>query len=287
MIPYIKLFRVHQWVKNLFVFLPLFFSGHLFDTYLLWESIYAFAVFSLLASLIYVINDFKDLGKDRLHDEKKTRPLASGAIAPRNAFLGCIPIAILLCFLCVYKFSPMQLVPLGIYFLLNLAYTLGLKSIAILDIGIIAIGFVLRVIFGGVVTGIEVSKWAFLLTFSLALVLALGKRRGELMVSHEGKRASLTGYNLAFIDAALISSVTITIVCYIMYSIAPSVEAQFGFSHLYATSLFVILGVFRYLQQTFVYQKTESPTKLIYKDPFIQINILLWILSFGLIIYNK
>ena len=174
-----------------------------------------------------------------------------------------------------------------LYFVLNLLYTFVLKTVAILDVAIIAIGFVLRVIFGGLVTAIFVSKWALLLTFSLALVLALGKRRGELVSTNSEARPSLRGYNLQFIDTALTITVAITLVCYIMYTISPDVVVGFGSEYVYATTLFVLLGLLRYLQQTMVFNKTESPTKFVYKDLFVQLMIVCWIISFALIIYYK
>jgi len=283
----LKLLRVHQWVKNLFVFLPIFFSGNLLNRDLLTDAFFAFLAFCLTTSMIYILNDYKDVEKDRMHPIKKHRPLASGILSKRTALLMFIPLIIGLCLIIFFRFNLNHSWPLILYFALNLLYTFGLKSIPILDVGIIAVGFVLRVVLGGLVTGIIVSKWAFLLTFSLALVLALGKRRGELLSTDGSSRTALQGYNLSFLDAALTSTVTITIVCYIMYAVSPAVENSLGFKYVYITSIFVILGVLRYLQQTFVYGRTESPTRLLYKDLFIQVTILLWISTFALIIYFK
>jgi 4-hydroxybenzoate polyprenyltransferase len=237
--------------------------------------------------MIYILNDYQDVEKDRLHPIKKNRPLASGKLSKRSALLLFVLLIIGLSSIYFFRLELNQIWPLIAYFVLNILYTFGLKSIPILDVGIIAVGFVLRVVLGGLVTGIVVSKWAFLLTFALALVLALGKRRGELLSTDGSSRRSLEGYNLPFLDAALTSTVTITIVCYVMYAVSPDVENSLGFKHVYITSFFVILGVLRYLQQTFVYGRTESPTRLLYKDLFIQITILLWISTFALIIYFK
>ncbi|MBT8276780.1 MAG: UbiA prenyltransferase family protein [Bacteroidia bacterium] len=282
-----QLLRLNQWIKNLFVFLPVFFSGNLLNRELLVDSCFAFLTFCFTTSMIYILNDYKDVEKDRMHPVKKHRPLASGKLSKRTALLLFVPLIIGLGLVVFYRFDLNDTWPLIVYFVLNLLYTFGLKSIPILDVGIIAVGFVLRVVLGGLVTGIIVSKWAFLLTFALALVLALGKRRGELLSTDGSSRRSLKGYNLSFLDAALTSTVTITIVCYIMYSVSPAVENSLGFKHVYITSVFVILGVLRYLQQTFVYSSTESPTRLLYKDLFIQVTILLWISTFALIIYFK
>ena len=285
--PFIKLLRVHQWIKNLFVFLPLFFAGEFLHVEGLIGAFLAFIAFSLTSSIIYILNDYKDIEKDKLHPVKKHRPLANGSISKRTGLLLIVPLVVAIIFLAIFNFSLTSIIPLVLYFVLNLLYTFVLKTVAILDVAIIAIGFVLRVIFGGLVTAIFVSKWALLLTFSLALVLALGKRRGELVSTNSEARPSLQGYNLQFIDTALTITVAITLVCYIMYTISPDVVVGFGSEYVYATTLFVLLGLLRYLQQTMVFNKTESPTKFVYKDLFVQLMIVCWIISFVLIIYYK
>lgn len=283
----IKLLRVQQWIKNGFVFLPIFFSGQFLNTHLLLGAFLAFIAFSLTSSIVYILNDYKDIEKDKLHPVKKNRPLANGSISKKNALLLLIPLIVAIALLIAFNFTLVSLIPLALYFILNVLYTFYLKVIAILDVAIIAVGFVLRVIFGGLVTSIYVSKWALLLTFTLALVLALGKRRGELVSINSEARPSLKGYNLPFIDTALTITVAITLVCYIMYTISPDVVHGFGSEYVYATTLFVLLGLLRYLQQTMVHQKTESPTKFVYTDIFVQLMIICWVLSFVLIIYFK
>ena len=283
----IRLLRVKQWIKNLFVFLPLFFAGEFLNTSLLIDSLLAFFAFSLTSSIIYILNDLKDIEKDKLHPVKKNRPLANGDISKKNALLLIVPLTLAVVLLSVFNFTLLSIIPLTLYFILNLLYIYLLKTIAIIDVAIIATGFVLRVVFGGLVTAIFVSKWALLLTFSLALVLALGKRRGELVFVQRDARPSLNGYNLPFIDTALTITITITLVCYIMYTISPDVVDGFGSEYVYATTIFVLLGLLRYLQQTMVFNKTESPTKFVYKDVFVQLMIICWILSFVLIIYFK
>lgn len=282
-----KLLRIHQWVKNFFVFLPLFFSGRVLEQNLFLNALWAFFLFSLAASFIYVINDYRDIEKDKLHEVKRLRPLASGKVSKSQAIIIGILLLVILGLGCAFLFSPIQLIPLLVYIVLNLAYSWGLKTVAIVDVSIIAIGFVLRVLFGGITTGVVVSKWAFLLTFALALVLALGKRRGELVSTKAETRKALKGYNLQFIDTTLVSSVTIVIVCYIMYSVSPEIAINFNFEYVYATAFFVILGIFRYLQQTYVFNRTESPTQLVFKDHFLQLVIVLWILTFAGIIYFR
>ncbi len=291
---YIKLLRVEQWVKNLFVFVPLFFSGNIMHLEYLYRSIFAFIIFSLTASSIYILNDYKDIESDKKHPIKCNRPLASGAISKSSAivtFLFLVLTVAVLIFLGqdffhdnFYKFS----IIIFCYFLMNIAYTLNLKHVAIVDIFIISIGFVLRVLAGGYATGIITSRWAILLTFVLALVLAVGKRRGELINAEiSGKtRKALDGYNVQFADIVLSVAITLAIICYLMFTLTPEVQAKFG-TKVFYTVIFVLFAFLRYLQQTLVYNKTESPTKIVYKDRYIQVTLLLWLTVFLLLIYFK
>lgn len=294
MIQFLKLLRVEQWVKNFFVFAPLFFSGNITNTDLFIKSVFAFFVFSFAASSIYIINDYSDIESDRKHPEKKNRPLASGAISKKTAliaFFGLIVIDLLLIYFGqkyfnqqLWKFSTI----IVFYFFMNLAYTFKLKHVAIIDVCIIAVGFVLRVLAGGYITGILVSQWAILLTFVLALVLAIGKRRGELINAQiSGKtRKALDGYNVQFADIALSISCALAIVCYLMFTLSPEVQKRFH-PRVFYTVIFVVFAFLRYLQQTLVYNKTESPTKIVYKDRYIQITLVLWLITFLLQIYFK
>ena len=291
---YLKLLRVEQWVKNFFVFLPLFFSGKILDHDLQIKSIIAFVIFSLTASCIYIINDYSDIESDKKHPEKRKRPLASGAISKPTA-IGILVALITIVVGSLFYLQETQTLPIwkfaviiGSYFVMNLAYTFKLKHVAIVDICIIATGFVLRVLAGGYMTGIPISQWAILLTFVLALVLAIGKRRGELINAQiSGKtRKALDGYNVPFADIALSISCALAIVCYLMFTTTVEAQNQFGHKVFY-TVLFVLFAFLRYLQQTMVYNRTESPTKIVYKDHYIQITMVLWFVSFLLLIYYK
>ncbi|WP_027377460.1 decaprenyl-phosphate phosphoribosyltransferase [Kaistella palustris] len=294
MTKYFKLLRVEQWIKNLFVFVPLFFSGNITNTDLLGKSIFAFIIFSLTASAVYIINDYSDIESDQKHPVKRRRPLASGAVSKKTAlaiFFGLMVISIILmvCGKFVFERNWLKFAVIIIfYFLMNLAYTYRLKHVAIIDVSIIAMGFVLRVLAGGYATGIYISHWAILLTFVLALVLAIGKRRGELINAQtSGKtRRSLDGYNVQFADIALSISCTLVIVCYLMFTLSPEVQQRFH-ARVFYTVIFVVFAILRYLQQTLVYNKTESPTKIIYRDKYIQVTLVLWIAAFLLQIYFK
>lgn len=294
MTKYLKLLRVEQWVKNFFVFLPLFFSGNIFNQDLFLKSVFAFVVFCLAASSIYIINDYSDIESDRKHPEKRNRPLASGAIS-KTAALVILAALLLTDIALIYfggKFFGHSLWKFGViilaYFVMNIAYTFKLKHVAIIDVTIIAIGFVLRILAGGYATGIPISQWAILLTFVLALVLAIGKRRGELINAQiTGKtRKALDGYNVQFADIALSISVTLAIISYLMFTVQPEAQEKFGRKVFY-TFIFVVFAFLRYLQQTLVYNKTESPTKIIYKDRYIQLTVVIWIATFLLLIYDS
>lgn len=291
---YLKLLRVEQWVKNLFVFVPLFFSGNVKNLDLLSKSIFAFIIFSLAAGVVYILNDYNDIEADQKHPEKKRRPLASGAVSKKTAIsilIGLIIVDLALILFAQYYFNtPIWKFAFIIvfYFVMNLAYTFRLKHVPIIDIFIIAIGFVLRVQAGGYITGIFISQWATLLTFVLALVLAIGKRRGELINAQiSGKtRKSLDGYNVQFADIALSISVTLAIVCYLMFTLSPEVQLK-SHSSIFYTVIFVVFAFLRYLQQTLVYNRTESPTKILYRDRYIQITLVMWVISFLILIYFK
>jgi decaprenyl-phosphate phosphoribosyltransferase len=288
---YFKLLRVSHWSKNLFLFLPLFFSGK-FIEFPIWTIVdigLGILCFSLTASVVYIINDLKDIEEDRLHPEKRHRPFAAGTVKINTG------IALAIVLLCAgmgmaYWLRPEFLMVLVFYFLMNLAYSLKLKHVPLLDITIIAVGFVLRIVGGGLIPDIYVSHWILLMTFLLALFLGFAKRRDDVKIYMEsGKkmRKSVDGYNLEFINTGMSLMGGVTIVAYIMYTLSDEVVKRLG-NNLYLTSLFVILGVLRYLQITFVQEKSGNPTKVLLKDIFIQLILVGFIISFGVLLYiNK
>jgi 4-hydroxybenzoate polyprenyltransferase len=278
-----------QWAKNLFVFIPLFFSGHLFDWSYYPSLMLGFIAFSLVASSIYIINDYRDIEDDKKHPEKRTRPLASGAVSKPAAVVICV-ILLLAGFALAYFIRDKFLFVLAIYFVLNLAYSFGLKTIPILDIFIVAIGFVLRIKAGAVIALVGLSEWLTIMVFLLALFMAIGKRRDDVLLklsSGTDMRKSIKGYNLEFLNVVLALVCAVIVVAYFMYTMSDEVIARMGTYRLYYTCLFVLAGIMRYLQIIFVQAKAGSPTKILYKDRFIQLALLLWIVSFYLIIYSK
>jgi len=283
----IKLMRPQQYIKNLFIFLPLFFALQITNISLFINSFIAFIAFSLTASAIYTLNDYHDIEEDKLHPKKKNRPLASGDITKLQAIIAML-------LLCIIGFGLMAflsmkaLIILFIYVLLNIAYSFYLKHVAILDIFIIAIGFVLRLFVGSIVTNIELSMWIVIMTFLLALFMALAKRRDDVLIYLDtGKkmRKVIDGYNLQFLDTAMAIMASIVIVAYTIYTTSLEVITRVNSQYLYITALFVILGIMRYLQITFVFKDSGSPTKIVLKDKFMQLTIIAWITTFAWIIY--
>jgi 4-hydroxybenzoate polyprenyltransferase len=288
-VAYLSLLRPKDWAKNLFLFIPLFFSGDLFHWELYARLILGFIAFSLVASSIYIINDYRDIEDDKKHPEKKSRPLASGAISKPAALVICI-ILLITGFAIAYFIRDKFLFVLGIYFVLNLAYSFGLKTIPILDIIIVAIGFVLRIKSGAVIAMIGLTEWLNIMVFLLALFMAIGKRRDDVLLklsSGTDMRKSIKGYNLEYLNVVLSLVCAVIVVAYFMYTMSPDVIRRMGTYRLYYTCLFVLAGILRYLQIIFVHAAAGSPTRILYKDRFIQISILLWIASFYLIIYMK
>ena len=283
----IKLMRPHQYVKNSFIFLPLFFALEITNIELLLQATVAFIAFSLSASAVYILNDYFDIKEDRLHPKKRFRPLASGDISKSQA-LTMMVILFGISFTLIYILSFKATVILAVYVIMNISYTLFLKHIAILDITTIAIGFVLRLFVGSAVTDISLSMWIVIMTFLLALFMALAKRRDDVLIfmnTGEKMRKVIDGYNLQFLDGAMMIMASVVIVSYTLYTTSTEVIERVGSQYLYLTTLFVILGIMRYLQITFVLLDSGSPTKIILKDRFIQLTLLGWIISFGWILY--
>ncbi|HEY3405716.1 MAG TPA: decaprenyl-phosphate phosphoribosyltransferase [Ohtaekwangia sp.] len=283
----IKLIRVKHWVKNLFIFIPAFFAGVLFDPENILPLFIGFFCFSLVASAIYVINDYRDIEQDRNHPEKKNRPLASGAVSPAVGAVIMVSFLIIGLGLSYYVSLNFFLV-LSLYFVLNLGYSLGLKNVSILDIMIVASGFLLRTIAGGIIIQVSVSQWLLIMVFLLALFLALSKRLDDLIVSEqEGKisRKIVKHYNLSFVHSGIAMIAGIIMVSYIMYTISDEVKDRLHSEHLYFTAIFVIAGLLRYLQITLVEQRSGSPTKIFLSDRFIFVTLFGWAASFFILIY--
>jgi len=288
---YIQLLRPLQWVKNLFVFAPIFFSNHLLDANYFWPTLIVFAAFCLISSSIYCFNDLKDVDADRLHPKKCKRPIASGAVSVKAGYT-----MMLLCMIGAFSLLPFSgsintpylYIVMTTYWLMDIAYCLWLKKFAIVDVSIIAIGFVLRVFIGGLTTDIWVSHWLILMTFLVTLFLALTKRNDDYRIYEQTgikPRVSISGYNKSFINEATSIVASVTLVCYIMYTMSPEVIERLGNRYVYLTCGWVLAGLLRYLQNMIVFGLSGSPTKSLVKDHFIQFCVLGWLFSFFVIIY--
>ncbi|HRJ30900.1 MAG TPA: UbiA prenyltransferase family protein [Cyclobacteriaceae bacterium] len=286
--PVLKLIRPAHWIKNLFLLIPTFFAGSIFQVERLEIIILGIIAFSLIASAVYILNDLKDVEVDRIHPLKKDRPLASGAVS-RSTATVLLVIFTASGLLLSYLLNPVFLILLSIYLVLNIAYSFGLKNIPIVDLFIVSLGFLIRIHSGGILSGVEVSHWLSIMVLLLSLFLVLAKRRDDLVLqatSHSVIRKTSSSYNLEFINACLTIFAAVIVVSYIMYTVSAEVIAHFNSSYLFTTTVFVIAGIMRYLQITMVEQNSGSPTSILVKDKFILITILLWIISFYIIIYN-
>lgn len=286
----LKLIRPQQWLKNLFVFIPVFFGGALFNIQDLWSSAITAVSFCLAASSIYCFNDIQDAEDDRRHPVKCHRPIASGAISVRHAYeMMFLMFFFSLFILLLLPYYRLQTgVVILFYWFMNLAYCAKLKQYAIIDVCVVAFGFVLRLLAGGNAAGIELSKWIVLMTFLITLFMSFAKRRDDVIrmkKTGEAPRKNTSRYNLTFINQAITITASVTLVCYIMYTVSPEVMMHFHTGHLYLTSVFVLLGLLRYIQITVVDEKSGDPTQILLRDHFIQLDIIAWLAAFLLIIY--
>lgn len=285
----LHLMRFHQYIKNLFIFIPAFFSFKFFDEVSIYNSLIAFVAFCLCASAIYIINDIIDAPLDRMHPSKSKRPIASGKVKPRVALFFALVFIVVGIFILVCLL-PRVIFPVVIYVLINLLYSFKLKHIPILDIFIIASGFVIRLFVGALAINTPLSEWIIVMTFLLALFLALAKRRDDVILyeaSGEKMRKVIDGYNRQFLDIAMAISASIVMIAYILWSISTEVKLRLHSDYLYLTSVFVLAGIFRYMQITFVEQKSGNPSKIVLQDKFLQGVILCWLISFWILIYMR
>ncbi|WP_455992587.1 decaprenyl-phosphate phosphoribosyltransferase [Prevotella sp.] len=286
----IRLIRPHQWVKNLVVLLPVFFGGALLHI----ESVYAGLVtalcFSFAASSIYCLNDIVDVEDDRQHPVKCHRPMASGAISIPQGYTLMF-LMFVLSMLSTFLLRQSQLETASVilfYWLLNIAYCLKLKQYAIIDVCVVSFGFVLRILAGGYATSIHLSKWIVLMTFLLMLFLSFAKRRDDVVRMNEtghAPRQNTIRYNLTFINQAITITSSVTLVCYIMYTVSPETIQNFHTDYLYLTSVFVLVGLLRYIQIAVVDKRSGDPTKVMLHDRFMQFVVLAFGLAFLFIIY--
>lgn len=283
----LQLLRPSHWVKNFFLFIPLFLSGQLFNFSKYPTLLLGFIAVSLIASSVYILNDYKDIESDKLHPEKCKRPLAAGTVTKQQAFI-LLGVCLIAGFLIAWYVGATFFALLLIYFAMNIGYSMGLKNVSVLDIMIVAFGFSLRLKMGGVIAQLPITEWLNIMIFLLALFIAIGKRYDDLYLRADSgvqMRKAIKGYSIELLNIYLAMVSGVIIVAYILYTISPGIQERFGTYRLYYTTLFVIAGILRYLQIVYVKKESGSPTKVLYKDRFLQVCILLWVISFYTIIY--
>jgi len=285
------LLRVKSWVKNGFLFLPVIFSLRLMK----WDNVSSVLlgalVFSLISSFVYIVNDIKDAEADTLHPRKKNRPIASGQVSKRQAFIIGIGLLILSFSVIFIANLPLEFLAIVLtYLMLNLLYSFWLKTLPLIELFIVSINFVLRVLAGCAIIFVPPSHWILVITFFLAFLMVVVKRKSEIIqmqgnaVKH---RAALSAYTVGFLSTLIYIAATITITAYLLYSIDPGVEKALGTDWIMYSSMFVLMGIIRFIQisDQGLHEGEGDPTTLLFKDRFLQGTICCWILYLMGIIY--
>lgn len=285
---YIKLLRVKHYLKNLLLFLPLIFSKNLFDSTLFFITFLGFLAFSCLASVIYINNDIHDIQSDRKHEIKKYRPLAAGKITIKNAKILEIILLILTCVLLSYLYTIKQnififILPI-LYLILNILYSKGLKNIAIIDIIILVSGFLIRVLFGSIIVGVNVSNWLYLMVVFGSFYLGLGKRRNEIKNTKTATRKVLEQYNKEFLDKNMYSCLTLSLVFYSLWCIDPITLARIHNDFLIWTVPIVMI-IFMMYSLEIEKNNLGDPVEVIFKNKKLMIMIGVYGIMMFLILY--
>lgn len=280
--------RPYQWIKNSLVLAPLLFSQNLLVLGAAGRSLIAFVLFCLISSSVYLLNDIFDREQDRLHPQKRARPLAKGDIGAGTA-VALMGILLLVALGAALAFSKPLAFVLGLYWCINVLYSRWLKHQVILDVFVVASGFLLRVSGGALAIDVQMSHWLLLCTTLLALFLGFTKRRHELSILTDeasNHRHVLGEYSVQFLDMMIGIVTASTVMSYALYTVSPETVLRFRTDALLLTVPFVLYGIFRYLY--LVYQKNRGgdPTRDVMTDPSIIINLCLWALTTGVIIYR-
>ena len=281
--------RPTQWTKNLFVAAALVFAKKIFDVPSLLRTLAAIAIFTLLAGSHYIVNDLLDFEEDRVHPRKSARPIAAGRIG-RGEAAALAAVLAAASLVLADLLSPAFFVAAAAYAILELAYSYRLKHVVILDIFLVASGFVLRVIAGGLVIGVPISPWLLLCTMLLALFLAMSKRRHELRLlaaDASRHRPILEQYSLGLIDQMISVATACTVIAYCLYTVSEETVRKFGTNRLIYTAPFVLYGIFRYLYLIYLKDEGGTPEELVLKDRPLLGAIVLWIATAVAIIYSS
>lgn len=285
---FIKLIRIPQWIKNLFVLVPLVFSLNLFQRDYFFLALLGFITFCFTTSIVYIINDIIDAETDRTHPTKKNRPIASGKISPLQGVLFAILLLVIVIIFCL-RLKPDFIVLMVLYFLINLLYSLKLKHVVLLDIFSIAAGFLIRVLAGAVIISVAVSSWLILTTMFISLFLAVMKRHSELVLVSEDStsttRKVLAYYSINFTDQIATVAAAGVIICYALYTLAERTILVFKTESLIYTTPFVVFGIFRYMFLVYMNKEGENTTQILLTDvPMISTGVL-YVLTTLMIIY--
>jgi 4-hydroxybenzoate polyprenyltransferase len=285
----LKLIRIPQWIKNLFVFVPLVFSLNLFDRNLFLFSFKGFVIFCLTSSIVYIINDIFDADADRAHPKKKFRPIASGKIKPVQGLFTAAVLAVIVIVLLVNVKTSFILL-LVLFFLINIFYSLRLKHVVLLDVFSIAAGFLIRVIAGATIINVAVSSWLILTTMFLSLFLAVMKRHSELVLLPQEvevtTRKVLTNYSLNFADQMSTIAAAGVIICYALYTLADRTVSVFKTESLIYTTPFVVFGIFRYMYLVYINKQGENTSQMLLTDYQMILTVVLYTATTMLIIYH-
>jgi len=289
--------RPNQWVKNVFVLIPLIFSKNLFNVPLFAGSFITFASFCLAASSIYIINDIADKDLDKLHPIKRNRPIAAGEVTVREGWT--MSIALLVIGYVMLQLGSVRLpavIPIAAYIMINLFYSFALKQIVLIDVFVIAAGFILRIIAGGYAINVKISSWLIMTTLFVSIFLGVAKRRSEFVSANNSDdlpqgssstRKVLEDYDLSLIDQILSVSAASVIITYALYTVSERTVHAFGTEVLIFTTVFVVYGIFRYLYLIHKMGLGESPTNALITDRPMVINVVLFIASVIAIIYKQ
>lgn len=282
---YVTLMRMHHYIKNLLVFAALVCSGQLFDISKMISAFVGFVIFCMISSVVYIINDIRDREKDRLHQTKCKRPIASGKISEKNAWIFAV-VLFIISFSCnCLSNHIISSVLLILYLVLNLAYSFGLKNVPLMDVSILVAGFLLRMVYGSIITEIEVSNWLYLTVIVLAFYFSLGKRRNELIrADSEGHmRKSLKYYSVTFLDKNMYMFLSLANVFYVLWCMDDNTSLRYG-----GSLIFTVPVVFLIMMKYSMDVEGESdgdPVEILLHDQILLILCLVFFLIMFVILY--
>jgi 4-hydroxybenzoate polyprenyltransferase len=281
--------RPYQWLKNLFVLMPLLFGRKLGEPEAVMDALLACFSFCLMSSAIYIFNDIIDAGEDRAHPEKRSRPIPSGTLTIKAAMLGAVAMLALSLWAAIGLGSSF-LVVMGIYFALMIGYCVILKQLIVLDAMTIASGFVLRVVGGAIAVQVKPTHWLIACAFLLALYLAFAKRRQELLTLSDTDtrhRQVLDSYTVSYLDQVNNILIGATVVCYALYTVAPETVERFGTDSLIYGTIFVIYGLLRYMALIQDPSNGGDPSKMLMKDRPLLVAVVCWVIYNAAVIYGS